>query len=450
MPRLVILFLTALVAWGCRDKPPPPAPAASAHHQTAPPAEGAICEHGVLQAICTKCNPRLIPVFQAKGDFCAEHGFPESVCPIHHPERGGKPVHAVTAETAPRDGLRVKFAREDTARVAGIKWERVMERKDSAAVVAPARLTYDATRLAQVNARSPGVVRTLKVDVGSKVKKGETLIVIDSPAVGADRARLSAAKTRVETAEQNLDRQQKLVAEGISASQTLLAAQQELSAAKAEYSALSASLSILGAGGGGLGGYALTAPIDGVVTERKATIGKLVETESVLLEIVDTRVMWADVEVPEIDLSRLSTGQAVTLQFQGVGDEERAGTIAYVAPAVDPHTSTARVRVPLDNADGRLRANMFGQAKITAGEARSLLRAPRSAVQRAGTTSFVFVRLRDVEFEVRRVKLGAGDAETVEITSGLRPGEDVVTTGSFLLKTETSKESIGAGCCAND
>lgn len=171
-----------------QQQPPPPRPAAAA--------EGKVCEHGVLEAICTKHNPRLIPVFQAKGDWCAEHGFPESVCPICHPERGGKPGHAVTQEKAPRDGLKIRFKRADTAQSAGLEWVKVREQQRSVGVTAPARLTYDATRLAQVNARAPGVVRSLKVDIGSKVKKGEALIVIDSPNVGADRARLAAANKR--------------------------------------------------------------------------------------------------------------------------------------------------------------------------------------------------------------------------------------------------------------
>jgi membrane fusion protein, heavy metal efflux system len=411
------------------------------------PADGEMCQHRVLRAICTKCNPRLIPVFQAKGDYCAEHGFAESVCPICHPERGGKPSHAVTDEKAPRDGLRVKFKRDDTARAAGVKWTRVLERSSTSGIKAPASLTYDATRLAQVNARFPGVVRTLKVDIGSRVKQGEALIVIDSPSVGADRARLTAAKSRIEVAEQSLARQQKLVAEGLAAQQSLLAAEQELSAAKGEHGAIAASLSILGASGGGLGGYTLAAPLSGVVTERRVTIGKRVDEEDVLLEIVDTRAMWADVEVAEGDVPRVAVGNEVKLTFRGLAERELTGKVSYVAPSVDPRTRSAKVRVPLENPDGSLRANLFGEARIAVSEALRSAFVDRTAVQQAGGVSFVFVRISDVEFEVRRVKLGEGDEAAIEVKKGLKPGEQVVTTGAFLLKTETSKENIGAGCC---
>jgi cobalt-zinc-cadmium efflux system membrane fusion protein len=449
MGTLRLALVLVLASAGCEKAPPGPSPDETSKKSA--PVEGAMCaEHGVLEAICTKCNPRLIPVFQAKGDWCAEHGFPESVCPICHPERGGKPDHAVTSEKAPRDGLRVTFKRKDTAGIAGIEWVRVLERKNTSALVAPARLAYDATRLAQVNARSPGVVKALNVDVGAKVKKGQALLVIDSPNVGADRARLEAAKSRVATGSENLARQKRLVAEGLAAQQTLLAVEQELAAAKAEERALAAALSILGAGGGGLGGYTLRAPLDGIVTERRVTIGRLVHEDEVLLEIVDTRAMWADLEVADGDLPRVAVGQEVRLTFQGLGELELQGTIAFVSPAVDPQTRTAKVRVPLENPDGVLRANMFGQGRVAASDARSTLSVPRAAIQRVDEVAFVFVRLSETEFETRRVKLGQGDAQSIEVTNGLKAGEDVVTIGSFLLKTETSKESIGAGCCEND
>lgn len=421
--------------------------------EPAPPAavaEGALCEHGVLAAICTKHNPRLIPVFQAKGDWCEEHGFPESVCPICHPERNGKPGHAIAQEKAPRDGLKIRFKRADTAQSAGLEWVKVSEEQRSAGVTAPVRLTYDATRLAQINARAPGVVRNLKVDIGSVVKKGEPLVVIDSPSVGADRARLAAAKTRVATAEENLTRQQRLVTEGVAAQQVLLPAEHELAGARAEHEALRTSLSIMGASGGGAGAYTLTAPIAGVVATRNVTIGKLVDSEDVLLEVVDTRSLWADAEVPEGDLPRIAMGQTMALTFDALPNRELKGVVSYIAPAVDPHTRSVKVRVPLENADGSLRANMFGQARIAASAAESRLVVPRTALQRVEDTALLFVRLSNTEYETRRVKLGSSEGELVEVLSGVKAGEDVVTTGSFLLKTETSKESIGAGCCETD
>ena len=449
--RIIAGLALSIAIAGCNSKPTDTTTRAQSSAKAAAVDPNAMCkEHGVLEAICTKCNPKLAPVFQAKGDWCAEHGLPESVCPICHPERGGRPSNQVSANDAPADGMRIRFKRSDTAKLAGIATVKTGARENAAAVTAPARLTYDATKLAHVNARSPGVVRSLRVDVGAKVKKGHPLIIIDSPDVGADRARLAAAQSSVRVAEENYQRAAQLQDEGISSRKSVLEAQRELDNAKSEHAALAAALSVMGSGGGAAGGYTLTAPIDGVVTERRATIGKLVGSDEVLFEIVDTSSMWADAEVAENDLLKVAVGQRVTLRVDGLADREVSGTIAYVAPAVDAHTRTSKARIPLSNDDGMLRANMYAQARIVTGASRTSVVVARNAVQRAKDVHLVFVRLTPTEYETRRVQLGAGDAETIEVVKGLRAGEEVVTTGSFLLKTETLKDSIGAGCCEGE
>jgi membrane fusion protein, heavy metal efflux system len=419
--------------------------------------EGELCEHGVLRTICPKCNPKLAAVFQAKGDWCAEHGLPESVCPICHPERGGRPAANVSAkggektkeEGAPADGTKVRFKTKETAGLAGIETARAEERPGGGGILATAKISYDATRLAHVNARSPGVVRSLKVDIGAKVKKGAPLAVIESAQVGADRARLQAARAGLDVAQKNYDRQEALQKEGISATKSLLEAQQALAAAQAEYAALASALSIAGAGGGSGGAYTLTAPLEGVVTQRTATIGKLVSVEELLFEIVDTSTMWAELDVPEAELSAVAAQQPVMLALDGLSGREIRGKIDYVSPAIDPHTRTATARVPLDNADGALRANMYGQARILMGGSRTAVTVPAAAVQRAKTVFLVFVRLAADEYEARHVEVGVREGDHVELLKGIRPGEEVVTQGSFLLKTETLKESIGAGCCGD-
>ena len=96
---------------------------------------------------------------------------------------------------------------------------------------------------------------------------------------------------------------------------------------------------------------------------------------------------------------------------------------------------------------------MFARAEIALGEAAPAVRLPRAAAQRAQSVDFVFVRTGPQVYEVRRVALAGadpGDPDALLVRSGLRPGDDVVTEGSFLLKTETLKSSIGAGCCDDD
>lgn len=448
--RVLALLLCALLASckGSSDKSP--AGDQTAKSAAANAGDGMCKEHGVLEAICTKCNPKLIPVFQAKKDWCEEHGFPESVCPTCHPERGGKPATDVAADGAPADGTRIRFKSKGTAAVVGIETVAAEVRPNDAALSAPARIAYDATRLALVNARSPGVVRELKVDIGSSVKKGAPLLTIDSAGVGADRARLSAAQARSRVADENYQRESQLEKEGISSRSSLLRAQQEVDSAKSEQAALAASLSVLGAGTQGVGGYTLTSPLTGTVTDRQVNIGRFVGTEEVLLQIVDTSEVWAELDIAEPELTAVQVGQSVALKFEGLPNRELSGAITYVAPAIDPHTRSAKARVPLKNLDGMLRANLYGQARIAAGEARTGVSVPRAAVQRVKNVALAFVRVSDDEYEARRVQLGTSSETSFEVLKGIRAGERVVTTGSFLLKTETLKDSIGAGCCEAD
>lgn len=399
-----------------------------------------------MEAVCTKCNPSLVPVFQSKGDWCEEHGFPESFCPICHPEQGGRPKADVASDGAPPDGTKVRFKTKETARLAGIEVVLAEQRTSLSQLEVTARLVYDATKVVEVNARSPGVVRKIYAEIGVKVEVGSTLAVLRSAGVGTDQSRLRSARSRVTVAEASHQRLKKLYEARLVAEAEVLAARHELDGAKAERSAAQAALAMVG-GVGGASGYELTAPIAGVITKREATIGRMVDLEEMLFEIVDTSSLWVEVDVPETELQRISVGQPVTVIVEGLDDVERMGTLSYLAPEIDTHTRTVKGRVQLDNPDGLLRANMFATARIAVKGSGTAVVVPRTAVQRAKTAHLVFVRLAEDVFEARRVTLGLGDAEVVEVSGRVAPGDHVATDGSFLLKTETLKKSIGAGCC---
>lgn len=455
-PRCTYLLL--ILAFGCGGGPADVGSAsATANAPTTSPESGAFCEeHGVLEAICTKCNPKLAPVFQAKGDWCPEHGLPESVCPICHPERKGRPAEDVTpsraqASGAPADKTKVRLKSAATADQIGIETVDASISAEAASISVPAKVVYDATKVAHVRARAPGVVQALKVDVGTKVKKGDTLALVQSGQVGADRSKISGAAARVKAAEEELKRKKDLQAEGITTRSEVVEAEKELAAARSEVDALSATLAVVGKAGPGIGGYLVEAPLGGVVTSREPTIGEVVEMNGLLFEVVDTSRVWVELEVPEADLAKASVGQQVSVTFGALAGRELLGSIEYIAPAVDPQTRTAKARLSLANPEGSLRANLFGRARILDEKAKKHVVVPRAAVQRAREQSVVFVKIAKDLYETRHVKVGSSVGEhQLEIVEGVAAGEAVVTTGSFLLKTETLKESIGAGCCEVD
>ncbi len=453
---LTVILIATLIA-GCGDSGP------SKVSKTAKEKPGqatelvqdqALCkEHGVLEALCTQCNPALAAVFKAKGDWCEEHGFPESICPKCHPEKGGKPGVDVAVDDAPADGTKVRLKSAEAARLAGIETVKAGPARQTSEFTAPAVIVYDATRVAQVNARAQGVVKRLYADIGKRVEAGAPLVTIESASVSADQSRLAAVKSRMSVAEASYGRESRLEKKGISAKREVLAAEQELREARAEYEALRASLGIMGASGASGGRYTLNAPFAGMVTQRNVSVDRYVGSESTLFEIVDTSTVWGEVAVSEADLGLVGPGQPVVITVDGLDGRKFQGVISYIAPTVDPQTRTAKARVQLSNPDGFLRANMYGHARITGSVAsRASAAVPREAVQRAKSVQIAFVRLSPGEYEARRVKLTGNRREgnLVEVSSNIEPGEDVVVSGSFFLKTETLKDSIGAGCCDVD
>ena len=415
-------------------------------------------EHGVLEALCTKHHPALVAVFQAKGDWCGEHGFPESICPSCHPERGGRPAARADddVDDGPADGTIVTLKGTGAAARVGIETTAATSHSAGQTVSAVARIGWDASRVAVVNAPAAGLVRELRVDVGVRVRRGQTLAVIDSADVGADRGRLVAAQSRLQTAQAEMTRAAALFDKGIAAQKVLRLAQQNEEIARAEVVGAEAALGAVGGGGavsstdtiaGGGGRYVLTSPLTGVVVRREVSVGQSVERGPVLFEIVDASMMWAELEIAERDLAVVREGQEATLLVDALPEQPFVGVINSIAPRIDPRTRTAAARIALKNPDGVLRASMYGTARVDVGVAKDVVLVPSAAVQRAGGVLLVFVKLDEHRYEAHRVQVGDKRDGLVEVKSGIAVGDDVVTTGAFLLKTETLQGAIGAGCC---
>lgn len=453
--RFLLALVCAAMACACnasgRDAPSGPASAVPA--SVVP---GATCEHGVVSELCPKCNPSLVAVYQAKGNWCAEHGMPESFCPVCHPEAKGQPPESVaTAKTTqgakvPTDGMKVTLRSPELAAQSGIAVAVAVKAPPRSAVRFPARVVYDATKTAEVSARSGGVVRSVAVDVGTTVERGRVLATLDSASIGADRAKLVAAQARLQAAEENQDRVSKLEKDGITARRDVLEANTARDAAKAEVNGLVAELGVSGASAGAGASYSLKSPLAGVVTQRNATIGRAVEAEHVLFQVVDASTLWAELDVPEQKVGGVSPGDEVALSFSALPDAAFAGRVVSILPEVSRETRTVTVRAAVDNKDLRLRANMFGEAALLRDTPPEGVTVPRSAIQSFGEDRIVFVRESPTVYHVRHVRVGTRDADLAVVVSGLAAGEEVVTTGSFLLRTETLKDSIGAGCCAAD
>lgn len=450
----VALLMSAVLSCAC-DEAAPPGNAAPTARSSAIAAHG-LCEHGVEAELCPKHNPDLATIYQSHGNWCAEHGMPESFCPICHPEAKGRPPEGASpakepsGPKAPADGLKVTLRGADIVAKTGIETVAAVKAPPRTAVRFPARAVYDATKTAEVSASAGGVVRSVAFDVGARVEKGAILATLDSATIGEGRAKLIAAQARVKAAEENLERVGKLEKEGIVARRDVLEAQTTLDAARAEVSGVASELGVSGASAGSGASYPVKSPLAGVITRRDATIGRAVEAQHVLFQVVDASTLWVELDVPETMTGAIDTGDEVALTFAALPDAPFAGKVAAILPEVRPETRTVTVRAAVDNAALRLRANMFGEAALLRDTPALGVSVPRASIQSFGKTKIVFVRVSPNVFVVRHVELATRDGDLALVTSGLAAGEEVATTGSFLLRTETLKDTIGAGCCAAD
>ena len=405
-------------------------------------------EHAVPEAMCTKCRPQLIAKFIQAGDYCREHGYPESVCPYCHPEKVKAAGHELPV--FPEPGTKVRLASAETERKAGIQIVRAEVKNFARSIEVVGQLQFDQNRLARLSSRGDALITQVKVDVGDRVKKGQTLVVLSSGAVGGAQSRLAAAQARLEAASAALAREEALLASGISSKRDVEQSRTEVAAAKAERDAARAELRAAGAGEAATGGsYALVAPFDGTVVGREAVAGRSVGGDDVLVEIADLKTVWAVLDVPEEHAAAVRPGQRARIRIEGSGDV-RDGKVGRVAAAVDARTRTVRVRVDLENRDGGLKAGSFVRGEIELAAPHAAVLVPRDAVQRAQGHDLVFVRTAPGQFDPVSIEVGGRAGAEVEIVRGLSAGTEVVTTGAFMLKTEILKDSIGAGCADGD
>lgn len=403
-------------------------------------------EHAVPESKCTKCNPKLVARFIEASDYCREHGYPESVCPICHPEL----VRAAGQEppTFPIPGTVVRLRSPETANEVGIETTVVEPQTHAQTLDVVGQLAFNENKHVKLSARGDALVVEVKADIGDAVRAGQGLVVLSSSSVGSEQARLAAAQARLETARAAFARQQRLAEKGVIPRKEAEEANRELAAAQADHDAAQSALAAAGASADGSGGrYVLAAPFAGVVVARDAVRGKMAMADQVLVEVADLSVVWALLEIPEADVGNVRTGARVRITVEGTHAEVHEGTISRVGASVHPDSRTVTARVELPNAAHRLKAGAFIRASIEIDAEREALLVPREAVQFAEDRALVFVKREDAVFEPLAVRLGQAEGQRIEVTGGLSPGMEVVTTGAFLLKTEILKESIGAGCC---
>lgn len=187
--------------------------------------------------------------------------------------------------------------------------------------------------------------------------------------------------------------------------------------------------------------YEVKSLIDGTIIELHMAKGDLVGGEELNLTVANLEKVWAILNIYQRDLDKIKVGQSVLVSFSAE-EKGEVGAISYVSPVVDEKTRTASARVILSNTSGKWRPGMFVSAKVFVSEKKFPLVIEKSALQTFEDKTVVFVKNGN-EFTLQQVDTGIINDVSVEITSGLQPGQQYVSKGSFTLKAEMLKESFG-------
>ncbi|MDD4175323.1 MAG: efflux RND transporter periplasmic adaptor subunit [Kiritimatiellae bacterium] len=344
-----------------------------------------------------------------------------------------------------------------------LTFESVQKRVAQTLLPMNGEIALNASALTHVSPRVPGTVRTIHVDLGRQVKKGDVLFEIESPELGLAIGAYRKNKALAALALKNLEREKALVAQKLSPEADAVEAQMKYDEYRIELESAANALRVMGLddaavaaltadGATGKGArLPVLAPLSGTVIEKHLDPGETVETGKDVLTIADLSSVWVWMSVYERDLARLlavakkgpTRVQVSTLAFEDMTFE---GVIDLVGSAVDEEDRTVKVRATLKNPDALLRPGMFCEANAVFETQEKVVAVPKAALLADEGKHFVFRLVREGFVLRTDVAVGRRFADSVEITGGISEGEKIVTGGAFVCKSDVLRAKMGAGC----
>jgi len=278
---------------------------------------------------------------------------------------------------------------------------------------------YDESKVSHIHLRTEGWIEKLTVrSEGERVKKGDRLFDLYAPElVNAQEEFVNA----LSSGNKGLIRasKERLSALGISASQI-----SELQKTKAVRQRIS-----------------VFASQDGVVTKLPVREGMFVKPEMKVMSLGDLSSVWLLAEVFERQAEWVRRGQPAEVRLSYIPGRTWDGKVEYIYPSLDPKTRTLKVRLRFDNPDESLKPNMYANVRIFGGAKENTIVIPIEGLIRTGREDRVIVALGEGHFEARKVTAGIESGDYVEILRGVKPGDDIVVSGQFLIDSEASMRS---------
>lgn len=353
--------------------------------------------------------------------------------------------------TATHNGKSYDFSYEqDEARITMTE-EQIKKNAVEVRQAAPARIKntlyltgevgLNEDRTVHIVPRLPGMVESVHVNAGGKVKKGQLLVVISSQALSDQRSEWLTAQKRVLLARNSYNREKTLWEEKISAEQDYLHAQHALQEANIALRNAQQKLAALGHGlekqKGNLTRYEIRAPIDGIITQKHVSVGEALKEDTNIFVIADTSSVWIEALVPAKDLPLIKIGQKIVIKSISSPMEDQ-GVISYIGHVLNEQSRSAKVRMVLPNKQEKWHAGLPVNAEVIVDEIEVPIAVSIEGLQTIRDWNVVFGRYGDF-FEARPLVLGRRDDRFVEVLKGLNIGEKYASKNSFLIKADLEK-----------
>ena len=289
--------------------------------------------------------------------------------------------------------------------------------------------TMAAVQGVTVSADLPGTVDRIAFDSGKSARAGEVLAVLDTR---QEQAQLAAAEAQRDLARLNFDRMQGLLNESV-------ISRAEFDRATAENRQTEARVGEIRAA---IERKTIRAPFSGLLGLRQVNLGQYLNGGDAVVQLQSLNPIYVNFGVPQQNAGQMTIGRSVRVTAGGLGSVESPARVTALDSVVDVTTRNVQVQATLANPQGRLRPGMFVEVEVVLGAASTVISLPGSAISYApfGDSVFVVTDLKDPNGQTYRgvrqqfVKVGPARGDQIAITSGVKAGDEVVTSGVFKLR----------------
>ncbi len=326
-------------------------------------------------------------------------------------------------------------------KLSALRIDTVFARHERVLATLPAHVSPDENHTARVLSPVTGRITELLVQAGDRVVAGQALARLISADAGQASSDLDKSRAVVAVVDAALARANDLYTNHVIALRELEQARSDAAQAHAEEGRARDRVSQLGLQRTGASTeFVLRAPIAGIVVERTVNPGAEVRPDAALplFTISSLQQVWLTTRIFQRDWSNVRNGVRLIFTTDAVPGREFEGRISFVAATLDPVTRTGLARAVLSNADGALRPEMFGEARLLAVDSSATPVIATRALITHGAETVVYVERTAGVFVRRVVRVGDDDGKWATISTGLRVGERVVTDGSILLDAEAN------------